>query len=164
MPDIGQALFDAWFDFARPTAADYRDADGALAEAAIDAPRFDHLADGAPIGLLVEPGDELGQADRARLQVDAIGATVATVLHARREADGTIVRRAWYSRDPQRTLDACMGQAGHHVAAGVVPGFRPNVAGFVWYRGFAWQLTDLMGTGIDGQAIADDIGHPLIGG
>lgn len=160
--DIGRALFDAWFDFTRPNIAPYRDAGGAIVDAAIDTPRFDHDAAGAPIGLLVEPGAQLGQADRARLQSAAIGATDSTVLHEWRAADGTLERRAWYSRDPQATIDACLGQAAHHVRIGAVPGFRPNLGGFVRYRGLDWQLTGLVGTG-DGAALGDEEGRALIG-
>lgn len=160
--DIGQNLFDAWFDFTRPGAAPYRNAAGVIVDAPADTPRFDHDAGGAPVGLIVEPGEELGQADRARLQVDAIGATKATVLHARREADGSIVRRAWYTRDPQATINACLAQVGHHLSVGAVPGFRPNLGGHVRYRGRDWQLTDLIGTGT-GAAVGDDDGRPLIG-
>ena len=161
--DIGQSLFDAWFDFARPNVAPYRNAAGALVDAAIGAPRFDHDDQGAPIGLLVEPGEQLGQADRARLQLAAIGATPATVFHARREDDGSVTRRAWYSHDPQATIDACLGQAGHHLTIGAVPGFRPNLGGFARYRGADWQLTELIGTG-DGEAVGDEDGRALIGG
>ncbi|UNU43619.1 hypothetical protein EAO27_13475 [Sphingopyxis sp. YF1] len=160
--DIGRQHFAAWFDFGRPTAAPYRDAAGAIVTAAIDVPRFDHDAAGAPIGLLVEPGAELGQADRARLQVDAIGATIATVFHERRDADGTIVRRAWYSRDPQATIDACLSQAGHHLRIGAIPGYRRNLGGFVRFRGIDWQLTELIAAGA-GAAIGDDAGRGLIG-
>jgi hypothetical protein len=164
--DIGRQHFAAWFDFGRPTAAPYRDAAGAIVTAAIDAPRFDHDGDGASIGLLVEPGDELGQADRARLQVDAIGATIATVFHERRDPDGTIVRRAWYSRDPQATIDACLSQAGHHLRVGAIPGYRRRLgasgAGFVRFRGADWQLTDLIAAG-PGAALGDDDGRALIG-
>ncbi len=160
--DIGHTLFDAWFDFTRPVAALYRTADGVLALAPINEPRFDHGAGGGPIGLIVEPGAELGQADRTRLQVDAIGATRATVLHARREDDGTIVRRAWYSIDPQATIDACLGQAGHHLSVGAVPGYRPNLGGYVRFRGADWQLTGLIATG-DGAVLGDDDGRALIG-
>lgn len=161
--DIGRGLFDAWFDFTRPTIAPYRDSDGELVDAAVDVPRFDHDADGEPIGLIVDPGEELGQADRARLQADAIGATAATVLHARLDDDGAIVRRAWYSRDPQATIDACLGQAGRHLSLAAIPGFRPNAGGFVRFRGVDWMLTGLLGDG-DGGALGDDIGHALIGG
>lgn len=160
--DIGKTHFDAWFDFVRPTIADFIDASGETAEAPIDAPRFDHLVDGTPIGLLVEPGDAFGLADRARLQLDAIGATATTVFHARREADGSTIRRAWYSRNPQATIDACLGQEGHHLSIGVVPGYRPNLGGFVRYRDIDWQLTDLLGAG-EGAALGDDDGRALIG-
>lgn len=161
--DIGQSLFDAWFDFARPTAAPYRDGAGAIVDAPANAPRFDHDAQGVPIGLIVEPGEQLGQADRARLQVDAIGATVATVLHAWRDTDGAIVRRAWYTKDPQATIDACLGQAAHHLQIGAVPGYRPNLGGFVRFRGADWQLTELLSAG-GGRALGDDDGRALIGG
>jgi hypothetical protein len=160
--DIGQGLFDAWFDFARPTAAPYRDEDGAVATAPADAPRFDHDDAGTSIGLLVEPGDQLGQADRARLQSAAIAAIEATVLHEQRADDGSVTRRAWYSRNPQATIDACLGQAGRHLRIGAVPGFRPNLGGFVRFRGLDWQLTDLLGAG-DGRALGDVEGRALIG-
>lgn len=160
--DIGKTHFDAWFDFVRPTVAEFVDDDGDTVEAPIDTPRFDHLVDGTPIGLLIEPGDAFGQADRARLQPDAIGATVTTVFHARRAADGTIVRRAWYTRNPQAMIDACLGQEGHHLSIGAVPGYRPNLGGFVRYRDIDWQLTDLLGAGA-GAALADDNGRGLIG-
>ncbi|QUM72192.1 hypothetical protein [Sphingopyxis granuli] len=160
--DIGQSLFDAWFDFARPTIAPYRNAAGAIVDAAVDVPRFDHDDAGRPAGLLVEPGEQLGQADRARLQVDAIGATVATVLHAWRADDGSVVRRAWYTKNPQATIDACLGQAAHHLQIGAVPGYRPNLGGFVRFRGADWQLTELLGAG-GGRALGDDDGRALIG-
>lgn len=164
--DIGRQHFAAWFDFGRPTAAPYRDAAGAIVVAPVNAPRFDHEAAGASIGLLVEPGAELGQADRARLQVDAIGATIATVFHERRDPDGTIVRRAWYSRDPQATIDACLSQAGHHLRIGAIPGYRRRIgapgAGFVRFRGVDWRLTELIDAGA-GAAIGDDAGRGLIG-
>lgn len=161
--DIGQSLFDAWFDFSRPNVAPYRNGAGELVDAAIDAPRFDHDDAGASTGLIVEPGAMLGQADRARLQPGAIGATKATVLHAWSGADGEIVRRAWYTIDPQATIDACLGQAAHHLSIGAVPGYRPNLGGFVRYRGLNWQLTDLLGAGGD-IAIGDEDGRALIGG
>ena len=164
--DIGQVHFAAWFDFTRPSAAPYLDAAGAAVIAPVNMPRFDHDAQGAPTGLLVEPGEELGQADRARLQVDAIGATVATVLHAFLDDEGHVRRRAWYSRDPQPTIDACLGQAAHHLSIGAVPGYRPRLgapgAGFVRYRGVDWQLIELLGAG-DGAALGDGDGRALIG-
>lgn len=162
MGDIGRTHFPAWFDFARPTVAEYRNAAGELVEAAPDTVRFDHDANGVSIGLLVEPGEELGQADRARLQTDAVGATDTTILHARRESDGSAVRRAWYSRNPQATIDACLGQEGHHLSIAAIPGFRPNIGGKVRYRGVDWDLTDLLGTGT-GAAIGDEVGRALIG-
>lgn len=161
--DIGQSLFDAWFDFARPNAAPYRNGTGAAVVAPPGTPRFDHDANGTPIGLLVEPGEQFGQADRARLQPDAIGATEATVLHEWRGTDGSIERRAWYTRDPQATIDACLVQAVHHLRIGAVPGYRPNLGGFVRFRGDDWQLTELLGTGVVGEAVGDEAGRALIG-
>lgn len=160
--DIGQHLFDAWFDFSRPNVAAYRDATGAPAEAAIDEPRFDHDDNGVRAGLLVEPGEQLGQSDRVRLQLGAIGATEATVLHATVDENGAAVRRAWYTRDPQMTIDVCLGQSAHHVSIAAVPGFRPNLGGYIRYRGVDWALTRLVGTGT-GEAVGDDEGRALIG-
>lgn len=161
--DIGPSLFDAWFDFARPNAAPVRDGAGAVVIAPPGTPRFDHDPDGAPIGLLVEPGEQLGQADRARLQTGAIGTTEATVLHEWRGPDGAIERRAWYTRDPQATIDACLVQAAHHLRIGAVPGYRPNLGGFVRFRGLDWRLTELLGTGVAGEVVGDEAGRALIG-
>jgi hypothetical protein len=161
--DIGEQLFSAWFDFGRPNAAPFRNQFGQRVNAEPNLPRFDHDEGGTPIGLLIGPGPELGQSDRARLQLDAIGATKATVLHAIRENSGVIVRRAWYSIDPQATIDACLSQAGHHFSVGAVPGYRPNLGGFIRYRGANWLLTGVIGTGNQRQALGDDDGRALIG-
>lgn len=160
--DIGQAHFDGWFDFARPVPAAYRDAGGVLVTAAVDVPRFDHDADGKAIGLLVEPGAALGQADRVRLQADSIGPVLATIFHARRLSDGSIERRAWYSRDPQATINACLAGAGHHLSIGAIAGYRANLGGFCRYRDVDWQLTDLIAADA-GRAIGDGAGRALIG-
>ncbi len=169
--DLDQSDFDIAFAFTRPTAAAYRNGAGALVQAAIDVPRFDHLADGTPRGLLVQPGDNLGQADRVRLDPlmlpeDLLAARV-TVLHALDIGAG-LVRRAWYSQDAKATIDACLSIAGHHVSIGVIAGYRARQGskfepGFVRYRRRSWSLTRALAASAS-AALADDDGHPLIGG
>ena len=169
--DLDQGDFDIAFAFTRPTAAAYRNPGGALVEAAIDAPRFDHLPDGTPRGLLVETGDQLGQADDVRLDAlmlpeDLLSARV-TVLHALDMGAG-LVRRAWYSEDAKATIDACLSIAGHHVSIGVIAGYRARQGsrfepGFVRYRRQSWALTRVLAASSI-AALGDEGGRPLIGG
>lgn len=168
--DLNQGDFDIAFAFTRPTAAAYRNAAGAVVMAAVDGPRFDHLADGTRRGLLVQPGEQLGQADRTRLDPlmlpeDLLSARV-TVLHALDQGAG-LVRRAWYSMDAKATIDACLSIAGHHVSIGVIAGFRARQgsrfeAGFVRYRRQSWSLTRVLAASSI-AALADEDGRPLIG-
>lgn len=169
--DLDQSDFDIAFAFTRPTAAAYRNGAGALVEAGIDAPRFDHLPDGTPRGLLVEPGEQLGLADSARLDPlmlaeDLLSARV-TVLHAL-DTGGGLVRRAWYSEDAKATIDACLSIAGHHVSIGIIAGFRARQGsrfepGFVRYRRQSWSLTRVLAAS-SLAALGDEDGRPLIGG
>lgn len=168
--DLDQGDFDIAFAFVRPTAAAYRNGAGAIVLAAADTPRFDHLGDGTPLGLLVQPGEQLGQADRVRLDPlmlpeDLIAGRV-TVFHALDIGTG-LVRRAWYSEDAKATIDACLSIAGHHQAIGVIAGFRARQggrfeAGFVRYRRQSWSLTRVLAANA-GAALTDDDGRPLIG-
>jgi len=168
--DLDQGDFDIAFAFTRPTAAAYRNAAGAIVLAGADAPRFDHLVDGTARGLLVEPGLQLGQADRVRLDPlmlpEDILAGRVTILHALDQGAG-LVRRAWYSENAKATIDACLSIAGHHQAIGVIAGFRARQGGrfepgFVRYRRISWSLTRILAANA-GAALADDDGHPLIG-
>lgn len=168
--DLDQSDFDIAFAFTRPTAAAYRNGAGALVEAGIDAPRFDHLPDGTPRGLLVEPGEQLGLADRARLDPLMLPAALlsarATVLHALDTGTG-LVRRAWYSEDAKATIDACLSIAGHHASIGVIAGYRARQGsrfepGFVRYRRQSWALTRVLAANTV-AALADEAGRPLIG-
>ena len=168
--DLYQGDFDIAFAFTRPNAAAYRNAAGAIVLAAADAPRFDHLGDGTARGLLVQPGEQLGQADRVRLDPlmlpeDLIAGRV-TVLHALDMGAG-VVRRAWYSEDAKATIDACLSIAGHHVSIGLLAGYRVRrggrfEAGFVRYRKHSWSLTRAVAAG-QVSALADENGRPLIG-
>ncbi|PXW79001.1 hypothetical protein C7451_10163 [Blastomonas natatoria] len=168
--DLDQGDFDIAFAFTRPTAAAYRNAAGAVTTAGPGVPRFDHLPDGTPRGLLVQPGEQLGQADRVRLDAlmlpaDLLSARV-TVLHAL-DIGGGLVRRAWYSEDAKATIDACLGIAGHHVSIGVIAGYRARQGsrfepGFVRYRRQSWALTRVLAANTV-AALADDAGRPLIG-
>lgn len=165
---IGQAEFASAFDFARSETASCRDAAGAEQLLGPDLPRFDHDEEGAPLGLLITAGADLGGGDRAALDPlmlpeDLLTGTdrAATVFHMFDPGTGP-VRRAWYSRNALATVNALLDQAGHHLAIGVVPGFRPREddggAGIVRYRGQAWTLPGLLGA----PALTDGAGSALI--
>lgn len=169
--DLHQADLDLAFTFGRSESGAWRDATGTVQTAAADAPRFDHSAAGQARGLLVASGVEPGGGDRLSIDplilpagmlltgvagADGGYTSDVTVLHtfARRvDDDGgwAVERRAWYSRDVTSAIDALLGQAGHHLALGVVAGFRERFeseAGpFVRFRGEEWQLAKvLLGT------------------
>ncbi|VWX62572.1 hypothetical protein [Sphingorhabdus sp. 109] len=170
--DIDQSDFAVAFTFARPLAAAYRDANGDSQSAAIDTPRFDHDSDGNPLGLLVEGGPYLGQADRTlidplMLPENIVGEEV-TILHSMTDIDGTIIRRAWYSRDAIAMINGLLAIAGRHAEIGLIAGFRenkgePDETGYVRYRGQSWHLVPLI-SATGGVFLADAAGRPLIGG
>lgn len=169
MADLDQRDFDIAFAFSRPTAAAYRNAAGQQLTAPVDVPRFDH-DDSAPIGLLIEPGLQLGQADRVALDPlmipEAMLTAQVTVLHALDMGQG-VVRRAWYSENVVATINALLGIAGHHSMIGVIAGFRERKgtrfeAGFVRYRAQSWYLTRALAASAT-AALSDDAGRPLIG-
>lgn len=150
-----------------------RNAAGALLTVPADQPAFDHSADGAPLGLLVSPGEDLGGGDRTTIDPlilpadlvsgDAPGARDATVFHRFDDGSGE-QRRAWYTRNAAATIDALLSQPGHHLEIGVVPGLRPNsgqpgTAGFVHYRGAVWLLPELVEAGVG--VLAED-GRPVL--
>lgn len=170
MPILTSAQFDLAFAFARSEAAGFRNGAGALVTAAIDAPRFDHSAEGEPLGLLTGAGAELGGGDRVTIEPlmlpehvltgELPGDRDATVFH-RFDAGAGEQRRAWFTRDVTATIDALLHQAGHHLELGVVAGFRPNLgsfgsAGFVRYRGAVWQLPELLAAGAGALADPED--------
>jgi hypothetical protein len=180
--ELRSADFDLAFAFARSEAAAYRAADGSLAQAAIDAPRFDHDADGNPRGLLVSTGSDIGRQDRPTIDPLILPADIVegedagdrdvTIFHVFRspiangQDDGAaafeagIRRRAYYARDVAARIDALMRQPGHHLSIGVVRGFRPNQGGFTWYRGQRWELPGLVAS--NGAALTDGSGKPLV--
>lgn len=163
--DLAAEHFPFWFDFTRPTQQPYTDADGAPQTADVDEPRFDHAGDGTPLGLLVERGAALGQSDKAVLQAGALDAYLeidCTVLHARILDDGTVERSAWYTHDPETTINAFLGTVGHHASIAVIPGYRENKGGYVRYRGFSWYLPGFIAVG-DGSVLSDEADRPLIG-
>ncbi|MEZ5709716.1 MAG: hypothetical protein R3E02_10055 [Blastomonas sp.] len=164
--DLSQAEFDLAFAFSRPLAAAYRNGAGVLVQAAIDAPRFDHDATGAPLGLLIEPGSWLGAADRPLFDPlmlpDDMAGREATILQEFDDGRGAELRRAFYTRNAVAAIGSLMRQAGHHRALGVIDGFAPNMGGHVRYRGQSWYLPRIVGTGMDGFALGDGEGHALI--
>lgn len=168
--DLTAADLDLAFTFGRGEAASYRDAAGVLQVAGTDVPRFDHGDDGAARGLLLGPGVELGGGDKLALDPLILpfgfeAGAECTVLHVfapavADDADWAIQRRAWYSRNARATIDAVLGQAGHHLALGLVPGFRPNEGGFVRFRGEAWHMAGILDAG--NGLLGDGLSRPLI--
>jgi hypothetical protein len=151
------------FVFSRPAAAPYRGPGGGRVIAPANTPRFDHDASGAALGVLVEPGAEPGQADRVRLAGPAMAAGAATVFHARRSADGVILRRAHYTLDASATIDACLTQVGHHCSIGAVAGFVAIRRGIIAYRGQRWAPPAVV-TLPDGTTIGVDQARALLAG
>lgn len=173
------------FDFTRSEDAPVRGPDGVVRAAATDEPRLDHDASGKPRGLLVTAGEELGGGDRVildRLMLPAalvegedLIARQATVYHAfvpiaagiggedgEEAFEAAIIRRAIYTRDAARTIDALMRNAGHHVMIGVHAGFAENRGGFARYRGKLWTLPVGMRVGVGGEVLDAETGKPLL--
>ena len=160
---------DLAFAFARTEPGTYRDATGAVRTAPPGAPRLDHDAAGAPLGLLVAPGEDFGGGDR--LTIDPLmlparffdfatpQASDATVFHHFNDGTGP-VRRAWYSRNARATIDALLRLAGHHLEIGAVAGHRPPEAGLVRYRGQGWLPPGIVLSGARGVEGAPPL--PLI--
>ncbi len=158
--------FEETFVFARPIAAEHRDAAGEIVEAAIDAPRFDHDEAGARLGLLVEGGPYFGAADRVSVPPgDWEIAGPATVFHELAGEDDVPVRRAYYTRSARASVNAILATAGHHRQIGAAAGHFRNLGGHVRYREQIWQLPVAIGDG-DGAFISDgdDPDRPLIEG
>lgn len=160
--DLRAEHFLFWFDFVRLSSATYRDATGAEVIASAGQPRFDHDAEGNPLGFLVGFGEMLGTGDRATLKAGVLVETAGdevTLLHAYQGADG-IERRAWYGRDARSLVNGVVQTAARHVSIGVVPGFLPNKGGYVRQRGLSWLLTNAIAA--DGSIALSDGQWPLI--
>lgn len=184
MPVLRASQIGIAFDFARSEAAPVRGADGVVRTLAADLPRFDHDPLGRARGLLVTGGAEPGGGDRAlldRLMLPAalvegadLSAREATVYHAfvplaagigdapQEMFEAAITRRAVYTRDAGRTIDALMRSAGHHVMIGVHAGFAENRDGFARYRGRLWALPVGMRVDAGGDVLDAAPGKPLL--
>lgn len=187
MPILRASQFPIAFDFARSEAAAVRGPDGVVRTLAADSPRFDHDSAGRPRGLLVTSGSDIGGQDRsafdplmlpaALTEGDDLKAREATVYHAfvplsasqtvngvsaatPAQFDAGIIRRAFYTREAARLIDALMRSAGHHLVIGAHAGFAENRDGFARYRGKLWQLPQ--GLGNDGAALTSSADKPLI--
>lgn len=166
---LTSAAFATAFTFARSEAVQHRNAAGAVVTAAAGTPAFDHDPAGAPLGLLVSEGVELGGHDRIALDplmlpAALIGGTgegdrEVTVLHCFDAGSGEECR-AVFSRNALATIDALLDQPGHHKSIGVVPGFRPAEGGVVHYRGRIWLLPELLASA--GVPIADSSVRPVL--
>lgn len=187
MAILRASQFPIAFAFARSEAGAVRGPDGVVTTQGPDLPRFDHDTAGKPRGLLVTPGSDLGGQDRsafdplmlpAELTEGAdLTAREATVYHAfvplaaSQTEDGVsaaspeafeagIVRRAFYTREAARLIDALMRTAGHHLTIGAHAGFAENAGGFARYRGKLWRLPESLG--VDGAALTSSAVKPLI--
>ncbi len=156
------------FSFGRPSSAPARDASSALIDVAPDEARFDHDENGARLGLLVELGAMLGQADRL-VTVDngwADGIDTGTVLVEWADASGAVLRRASYTRQLKATADAALLTIGHLRLVAAVAGFIPRQARadgslYVRYADRSWELGAALVDG-DGVALADSEDRLLI--
>lgn len=150
-----------------------RDAAGAAIVAPADTPRFDHDEEGTPLGLLLASGVELGGGDRMTIDplilpadiltsIEPFGRNVTVFHHF--DGGAGAERRAWYSRDPETTINRLLQMSGHHLQIGLARGFRPNEGGYARYRGFRWRLPNLIraphasGLGVLGNGA----GKPLV--
>lgn len=116
---VGQP-FEGTFDFARARTAPYRSAVGP-ATAGVDEPRFDHLVDGQPRGLLIEGPTEASTADVLAIKAGGWEGAGGTVLHHHETPEGQVRRRAYHTLDPRGTVDACLLIKGWHRLIGFVP-------------------------------------------
>jgi hypothetical protein len=156
--------FNQTFTFSRPGVAPVRGPDGALTIAAANTPRFDHSSEGEPLGLLVEPGDLMGQADRCRaIAGDWDNAAEATVLHEYLDPEGLLQRRAIYTIKVRATINALLSTVGHHRRVGAVPGYLKNAGGHVRFRDNDWQLPAAIATAAN-QVLEDAGGRVLVDG
>ncbi len=143
MPLVDQPFAET-FTFARARAADYVDAAGAGATAAINVPRFDHDEAGAPRGLLVEGRPQFA-ADQLLVVAGDWSAPGGTVLHEFETPAGEIRRRAFYAgADPRVAVNACLNAKGRHRRLAYVPGHLSNRGGYVRWRNLFWSLAGVM--------------------
>lgn len=148
------------FTFSRPISAPYIDAAGVTRTAGPNVARFDHSGRGRPIGLLVEPGPALGQADRPRvIPGDWASLEKATVLHLWNPGSATMAQ-AHYATDVVAMINGCLGAAGHHRRIAVIAGYLKNYGGWVWALGQRWDLPRLVGTATG--SVIGAAGKPLI--
>lgn len=149
--------FEAAFVFSRGARERVRGADGVERQALWHEPRFDHDADGAPIGLLVEGLPEVGRADRLRLKPGAITAPeTSTVLHELIPPGAEAPdRRAFYARGGAvfGLIESRLRARGHHRRLTVVAGHLRNWGGRVMFDGRPWGLGALVTATPDGAAI-----------
>lgn len=140
--------FAATFTFARTIAAPFRNSVGGIVTAPANVPRYDHSAPGERAGLLIESGGGFGRADALTVVAgDWADVNAATVLIEFRELEtGAIRRRAVYATDVRAAVNACLNTAARHLMTVAVPGYLPNLGGFVRYRAKDWPLGDALAT------------------
>lgn len=145
LPDLA-----AQFVFSRGRIAPYRDAAGAVVNAGVDEPRFDHDAKGKLIGLLVEGRPETRDPDRLASKTGAWATGKATILHEFITPEGKLKRRACYvTANHRATVDGLMNAKGWHRQIAVVAGHLKNVGGAVRWRRVTWRLGNVVGLDAD---------------
>lgn len=171
MPDLGQTGFGSAFVVARARSAPARNADGEMVVVVPDLPRFDHDIEGGALGLLVEPGDVIVEADHVSLRPEVYlpEAELVTVLHALLDENGVPDRRAWYSKNARATVNACLRLSGHHQIIAVLGGWRTPVAreeglAVRYRRRFWFTAQPITGSGDGAIPIGDGGGRLLADG
>jgi hypothetical protein len=135
--------FAETFDFARARPAPVRSA-GGPASVGPNLARFDHTAEGAPRGLLIEGWPQYQAADRLSVKAGDWAVAGGTVLH-QVEVAGMVQRRAWYSPgDPRPIANACLAGKGHHQLIAYVPQYLPDRGGFVTFQSRTFALAKIL--------------------
>lgn len=167
MPVLVGNSFAATFVFGRPNAAERRMANGETTLVAANLPRFNHDPAGNRLGLLIEAGSAFGQQDQLTpITAEWAEPGDATVLMEWLGPDGTLYRRANYTKNPVAAVDAALSTIGHLRKIGAVPGFlanraKPGQIGYVHYRSIDWILGSALLVA-DGVALGDGSGRTMI--
>lgn len=153
------------FDFARPTAAPYRNRFGQTVNAVVNIARFDHDSDNTRRGLLIEAGAAAGAHDMVTVKPGDWEISGKATVMFEYEDDSGIHRRAIYSLNMRETVNACMNIVGHLRKIGAVTGYLANVGGdfegYVRYANADWFLGSAIDAG-DGFVMSDADGRVMI--
>lgn len=132
------------FTFTRASTGAYLDASGNPQVAAVGVARFDHLADGTSLGLLMQGQPETGTPDQVAAIDTGWGAVTSTILHEHMTPEGLVMNRAMYSATPLAAVNGLLRTKGWHRRITVVPALLNNVNGQVSYAGKLWTIYGLI--------------------